>query len=238
VTVATARALAHAAADWTCAHLQDKPRSVLAVPTGSTPQGLYSELAARSRNGALKLDKARFFNLDEFCSLSQSDPHSYASFLEHHLITPLGLREDQVRLLRGDAVDLDGECRAYDAELADCGGIDLCFLGLGANGHVAFNEPGSAWDSTTHVAQLSPATRAAAARQMGSAWQVPTLGITMGIKTLSQSRHILLLIAGARKEAARAAVHGGTPDINWPVTSLLAHPNITIIELCASNERP
>lgn len=237
VNTATPGAFACAAADWVCEHLRDKPRSVLALPTGNTPLGLYSELIERSRAGALNLDAARIFNLDEYCGLPPSDPHSYAAFLNQHLITPLGLAASQVRLLQGDAADMDAECAAYDAALADCGGVDLCILGLGVNGHVAFNEPGSPWDLRTHVVHLSHATRAAHERDAPAPWAIPSRGVTMGIKTLLESRHILLLIAGTHKESAIAAVYAGVADINWPVTSLLGHPSLTIIELYGADER-
>jgi glucosamine-6-phosphate deaminase len=237
INAETPRALAGAAADWTCDRLRDKPSSVLALPTGTTPLGLYAELIARSRAGTARLDAARIFNLDEYCGLPQSDPHSFAAFLHQHLIAPAGISAGQVRLLRGDAADMEAECRAYDAALAHCGGIDLCILGLGVNGHVAFNEPGSPWDLGTHVVHLSAATRAAHEQQAQSLWKIPAWGVTMGIKTLLQSRHVLLLISGDGKEAARAAVYAGLPNINWPVTSLLAHPSLTLIELGAPAER-
>jgi glucosamine-6-phosphate deaminase len=237
INAATPRALAGAAADWMCDRLRDKPQSVLALPTGTTPLGLYAELAVRSRAGTVSFDAVRIFNLDEYCGLPQSDPHSYAAFLHEHLIAPAGIAAGQVRLLRGDAADMEAECRAYDAALAACGGIDLCVLGLGVNGHVAFNEPGSPWDLGTHVVHLALATRAAHERQAQASWRIPAWGVTMGIKTLLQSRHVLLLIAGDGKEAARAAVYAGAADVNWPVTSLITHPNLTVIELCAPAER-
>jgi glucosamine-6-phosphate deaminase len=237
INAATPRALAGAAADWMCDHLRGKPQSVLALPTGSTPLGLYAELTARSRAGSVSLDAVRIFNLDEYCGLPEADPHSYAAFLHQHLIAPAGIAASQVRLLRGDAADMEAECRAYDAALADCGGIDLCVLGLGVNGHIAFNEPGSPWDLGTRVVHLSHATRAAHERQAQVPWRIPAWGVTMGIKTLLQSRHVLLLIAGERKEAARAAVYAGVADVNWPVTSLALHPSLTVIELCAPSER-
>jgi glucosamine-6-phosphate deaminase len=229
--------LAVAAADWMCDLLRDKPQSVLALPTGATPLGLYSELTARSRAGTVNFDAVRIFNLDEYCGLPGSDPHSYAAFLHRYLIAPAEIAAGQVRLLRGDAADMEAECRAYDAALTACGGIDLCVLGLGVNGHIAFNEPGSPWDLGTHVVHLSLATRAAHERQARTPWRIPGWGVTMGIKTLLQSRHVLLLIAGEGKEAARAAVYAGAADVNWPVTSLLAHPDLTVIELCGSAER-
>lgn len=232
----TAQAFARAAADWTCDHLRERPQAVLALPTGNTPLGLYSELIDRSRAAEVSLASARIFNLDEYCGLAPSDEHSYAAFLHRHLIGPLDLEADRVRLLKGDAADMEAECSAYDAALSECGGIDLCILGLGVNGHVAFNEPGSAWDLRTHVVHLSHATRAAHERQSKVPWSIPAWGVTMGIKSLVESRHILLLIAGTHKETAKAAVYAGAEDIDWPVTSVLSHPSLTIIELCEPDE--
>jgi glucosamine-6-phosphate deaminase len=227
----TANAFAAAAADVVAAQLRDKGRSVLALPTGHTPLGMYTELVRRSKAGTLSLAEARIFNLDEFCGLPPADPHSYAAFMHEYLITPLALAPDHVHLLRGDAADLEGECRRYDAAIAQCGGIDLCVLGLGANGHIAFNEPGCSWDNHTHVVQLAPATRAV--RPTEPDWRVPESGITLGIRNLLEARHILLLISGANKRAARDALYHGTADLDWPVTSLLQHPHVTTIELCA-----
>jgi glucosamine-6-phosphate deaminase len=228
----TPGAFAAAAADWVCEHVREKPAAVLALPTGNTPLGMYSELVDRSRARLVDLGAVRVFNLDEYCGLPHSDPHSYAWFLHQHLVAPAGLAPAQVRLLQGDAADIEAECHAYDAAISECGGVDLCVLGLGVNGHVAFNEPGSRWDLRTHVVHLSHATRAAHERQASVPWKIPACGITMGIKTLIEARHILLLIAGTHKESARAAVYAGAADAHWPVTSLLAHPSLTIIELC------
>jgi glucosamine-6-phosphate deaminase len=235
IDTATPRAFATAAADWLCERVRDKPGSVLALPTGKTPLSLYAEVIDRSRSGMLDLAAVRVFNLDEYCGLPQSDPHSYAAFLDRHLIAPAGLSRARVRLLRGDAADIEGECSAYDAALTDCGGVDLCVLGLGVNGHVAFNEPGSAWDLRTHVVHLSHATRAAHERQAAVPWEIPAWGITMGIETLLEARHILLLIAGTRKESARVALYAGVADTDWPVTSLLLHSSLTVIELSGSD---
>jgi glucosamine-6-phosphate deaminase len=226
IEAATASAFAHAAADWVCDHLRGAPASVLALPTGNTPLGLYAEMSVRSRAGALRLDEARIFNLDEYCGMGAADPHSFACYMQRHVISPLDLNPAQVRLLRGDVADIALECRAYDAAIAECGGIDLCVLGLGANGHVAFNEPGTPWELRTHVAHLSESTRAA----QGS-WNVPHRGVTMGIATLLEARRILLLIAGAGKAAAAAALYRGVPRIDWPVTSLASHPDLTVVQL-------
>jgi glucosamine-6-phosphate deaminase len=174
--------MALAAADMVADQLRMKPESVLALPTGSTPLGLYAELVRRSRLGDLRLAKSRIFNLDEYFGLAPSDPRSYAAFLARHLIVPLSLPASTSRLLRGDAVDPAAECRDYDAALRAADGIDLCILGLGGNGHIAFNEPGAAWDTHTHVVELSAATRdgtprrpaaGGVCRPTGSPWESP-----------------------------------------------------------------
>jgi glucosamine-6-phosphate deaminase len=231
-------ALSSAAADWMASHLRAKPDAVLALPTGSTPIGLYAQLVARARSGSVNLRQARVFNLDEYAGLAPTNPRSYAAFLHRHLIDPLGLCPDRVCLLRGDAPDLAGECRRYDAALEACGGIDLCVLGLGVNGHIAFNEPGGDWNLRTHVVTLSATTRAVHADDWGGQAAVPALGITLGIRSLLDSRHVLVLIAGSNKAAAAAAYHRGIQDPEWPVTSLFGHPDVTTIELCAPAARP
>lgn len=177
----------------------------------------------------MSLSEARIFNLDEYRGLPRADPHSFAAYLHQRLIDPLRLAPAQVRLLRGDAVDLAAECRDYDAALAACGGLDLGVLGLGTNGHIAFNEPGSSWDERTHVVQLSQST---------NPWPMPREGITLGIRSLLDARQILLLIAGAGKQAAKAALYRGVEDREWPVTSLLRHPSLTVIELCEAGSSP
>jgi glucosamine-6-phosphate deaminase len=234
----TVGAFAGAAADYIADRLRHEPRSVLALPTGKTPLGLYAELVRRSREGEVNFTQARIFNLDEYCGLPQTHPESYAAFLHRHLIAPLNLPSERVRLLRGDAADLEVECRDYDTEIDQSGGIDLCVLGLGANGHVAFNEPGSPWNQRTHIVELSQSTRASHADDAAASWQIPTRGITLGIQNLLETRDILLLIAGAHKERAKAALYRGVEDLDWPVTSLLNARSLTVIELCAPDRGP
>jgi glucosamine-6-phosphate deaminase len=238
IRVASMGELSAVAADCVAAQLQARPASVLALPTGATPIGLYAQLVARARAGSLNLRDARIFNLDEYAGLAPTNPRSYAAFMHRHLIDPLGLSPDRISLLRGDAKDLVAECRRYDAALATCGGIDLCVLGLGVNGHIAFNEPGDDWNLRTHVVTLSATTRAVHADDWAAQADVPDFGITLGIRNLLESRHVLLLIAGSNKAAAAAAYHRGTSDPDWPVTCLSAHPNVTTIELCVPAHPP
>lgn len=231
IRVHTPAEFVQAAADLIAAQLKFKPGSVLALPTGSTPLGLYAELVRRSRGGAANLAAARIFDLDEYCGVAPGDPQSYAAFIRNHLAVPLALAGDHVRLFRGDAPDLEAECADYERTIARLGGIDLCVLGLGENGHIAFNEPGSAWDTRTRVVELSESTRARIEADGNGPRPAPTHGLTLGIQNVLEARQTLLLIAGPRKLAAKAAFVRGVLDPAWPATCLLRHPNTTVIEL-------
>jgi glucosamine-6-phosphate deaminase len=200
-----------------------KPRLAIALPTGRTPLGLYSVLSQRR----VSLPEVRWFNLDEYVGLAAEHPLSYAHFLQVNLFERLAIPTTNVRLLRGDAPDLQAECQDYDRTLDHAGGLDLAILGLGANGHIAFNEPGSPWNQATHVVELSEQTRTTNSRQQGAA--VPASGITMGIGTLRGAREILLLVSGEAKRDALQALRNGQPTPRWPVTSLLDHPALTVL---------
>ena len=221
------------AADRVSALVAARPRATFALPTGRTPRGLYAELARRAAADRISLRDARWFNLDEYGGLAATDPASFAACLQREFVVPAGIPQSQVRFLRGDAPDLAAECRDYDAALAAAGGLDVAILGLGANGHIAFNEPGSAWDTHTRVVRLSPQTRMAGAADGAPA--LPEFGLTMGIATLRAARAVLLLVTGQSKRAALAALRAGTPSRAWPATSLLDHPRLTVI--CAAELR-
>ena len=218
-----------AAADQVSALLARKPGAVIALPTGQTPLGMYTELAARVARQRLSVAQGRFFNLDDYLGLNVDHPLSYACFLREHFLMPAGVPEEHIRLLQGDAVGIDAECRAYEAAIASAGGLDLAILGLGANGHIGFNEPGSDWSTRTHVVSLSPETRATHVAQTQGKFAIPEYGITVGISTIVAAREILLLVAGGAKARALAAFRRGIPDPKWPVTALLTHRNLTVL---------
>jgi len=224
----TARDFAILSADRVAAVLARKPNAAIALPTGQTPVGLYAELRARAGAGELSGTAARWFNLDEYLGVAGDQPLSYARFVRSHLLDALGVPAGHVCLIRGDAPDPEAECRRYDEAIEAAGGLDLAILGLGANGHIAFNEPGSPWDCTTHVVTLSEQTRANNARP-NDLRTIPERGITMGIGTLRAAREILLLVTGASKRQALEALRRGVADSGWPVTSLLDHPNLTVV---------
>ena len=218
-----------AAADHVAALLARKPEAVIALPTGQTPLGLYAELVARVAAKRLSVAQGRFFNLDDYLGVHGDHPLSYARFLREHFLMPAGVPEEHIRLLRGDAVGIEAECRDYEAAIAAAGGLDLAILGLGTNGHIGFNEPGSDWSAQTHVVTLSQETRATHVAQTQGKFVIPEYGITVGISTIVAAREILLLAAGGAKARALAAFRGGIPDPKWPVTALLTHPNLTVL---------
>lgn len=208
--------------------LKAKPNAVVALPTGRTPLGLYKYLVDYPMINDITRE-AFFFNLDDYVGLPENNPQSFAAFIKRHFLNPAGIANSHVRLLRADVQDLTAEAAAYDEEIAKHKGIDLAILGLGANGHIAFNEPGARWDKGTHITELTPQTRQANAAYVPEGTPVPTHGVTMGIKTIRDAKHVLLLVNGTSKRRAFKAFLDGKPDPAWPVTSLCDHPNLTIV---------
>jgi glucosamine-6-phosphate deaminase len=221
--------LAEQAAAHVAALFRRNPRAVVALPTGATPRGMYEGLATLHRAGELSCREGRFFNLDEFVGLAPDSPCSYAAYLWRHFLRRVDANPARVRLLRGDVPDLEAECRAYDQAIEAAGGIDLAILGLGRNGHVAFIEPGSDLQSTTHVVTLAESTRRAQRQQFPNGEAVPRQGVTMGMRTIRAARALLLLVAGAEKEAGLAALRAGRLDAAWPVTALFDHPDLVVL---------
>jgi glucosamine-6-phosphate deaminase len=234
----TAEAFAKDAADVLSGHLRERPDAVVALPTGATPLGLYAELVRRAGFAPSCLAAARLLNLDEYCGLERTDPRSFAAFLRQHLLEPLRLDPAQVHLIDGAAVDAAAECARYERELDALGGIDVCVLGLGLNGHLGFNEPGTPWNRRTHVAALARSTTERLRRQGWAEGDLPSNGITLGIGNILEARHVLLLIAGENKRAAAAALYRRVEDLAWPVTCLLRHARLTVIELAAPAAPP
>jgi glucosamine-6-phosphate deaminase len=221
--------LADRAAEQVARLLRGKPRATVALPTGATPRGMYERLVALHRAGECSCREAHFFNLDEFVGLGPDHPFSYAAYLRQYFLEQVDADPARVRLLRGDAPDLDAECRTYDRAIDAAGGLDLVILGLGRNGHVAFNEPGGDWESVTHRIALSDSTLSAQRQQFPADQQVPRLGLTMGMRTIRAARAILLLVAGEGKAGGLTALRAGRRDPLWPVTGLLGHEDLVVL---------
>lgn len=220
--------------------MASEPSPTIALPTGATPLALYEKLVDLCCNGALDLSAAQFFNLDEFETKGADDRQSYAHFLHEKLFDRLGAKCGKVRLLQGDASLPLEECAAYEADIAAVGGLDLAILGLGRNGHIGFNEPGSDWTSRTRIADLADLTRQAQGGLYAQPEEVPQRGLTMGIATIRAARSILLLVDGQGKQEALDALLGGGEDRAWPVTALIHHPSLTVMvnqDMCPRKPR-
>ena len=216
--------VARAAADAVMAAGSARPDVVLALPTGRTPVPLYDELAARHARGATDLSRVRGFNLDELV-LRHADPRTFRAFMEQHAWGRTGLRRDRCDIPDGAAPDLEAECRRYETALAAAGGLDLAILGLGVDGHVAYNMPGPV-SLPTHVVRL-PDGLAAHLQVPEAAW--PLRALTMGIGTIRGARAVLVMATGANKAAAvRSLVHG-PQDPDWPCSFLQSHPNMELL---------
>ena len=205
--------------------LQAKPDAVLGFATGSSPLPLYDALA----DFGLDFTRVRGFALDEYIGLAPGDPRSYGAVIESEVVQRLDMRAGSVLLPDVAAADLEAAAREYEQAIRDAGGVDLQILGIGHNGHLAFNEPGAALDSRTRVEQLAERTRRANARFFDDPDQVPTRCMTQGIGTILDARQLLLIAHGPDKAdiIARALQGPVTPDC--PASALQLHPCVTVL---------
>lgn len=204
------------------------PREVFGLPTGRSPIGMYARVVDACARQRHCLRDARTFNLDEYAGIARSHPGSYYAYMRHHLFDHVGLDPANTHIPDGAAADLDAECARYENALAAAGGLGVTFLGLGRNGHIGFNEPGTPFESRTRVVELTPSTRLANARVFpGGA--VPSHAITMGIGTILDSRSIVLIVSGAGKEDAVERLRSGAIDEAFPASALWRHPDVLVL---------
>ena len=223
VILADGQELARAAADRIAAVVGRKPHAVLGLATGSSPMGIYAELARRVAADELDLSGVSAFALDEYVGLPEGHPQSYAAVLHRAVVRPLRLRPERVRVPVGRAADLEAAAADYEQAIADAGGIDLQLLGIGANGHIGFNEPTSSFASRTRIKTLAPRTRADNARFFDDAATVPTHCLTQGLGTILDARELLLVAQGAGKADAVAAAVEGPLAAFCPASALQLH---------------
>lgn len=189
--------------------VRGKPACVLGLPTGGTPLGLYRELTRLHREEGLDFSQVTTFNLDEYVGLEPSHPQSYRYFMQENLFRHLNLEPARTHVPDGLSLDFESSCQRYEQMIRDAGGIDLQVLGIGSDGHIAFNEPGSSLGSRTRVKSLTGQTLRDNARFFGSEEAVPRLAVTMGVATILESRRCLLLATGpAKASAVRSAIEG------------------------------
>lgn len=200
-----------------------KPDLVLGLATGSTMVGFYRELVARYKANQVSFRHVRTFNLDEFVALPEDHPGSFHAFMKRHFFDLVDIQRENTRMPDGNAEDLLKEAAAYEDAIRQAGGIDLQILGIGQNGHIAFNEPGSSLASRTRVKRLEPETRAAYAKSFGGDANVPKYVITMGVGTIMDAKFVLLLATGIEKARAIKAAVEGPVTAWWPASILQMH---------------
>jgi glucosamine-6-phosphate deaminase len=207
----------------------DRP-FVLGLPTGSTPLGLYKALIALNRAGKISFRHVVTFNMDEYVGLPREHLESYHSFMEKNLFRHIDIEKKNINLLNGNAPDLEAECAAYEEKMKDVGGIQLFVGGIGPDGHIAFNEPGSSLASRTRIKTLTYDTKVANSRFFdGDVEKVPATALTVGVGTLLEAKEVLILVSGHNK--ARALHHAIEEGVNhmWTVSCLQLHPKALIV---------
>lgn len=199
IEVNTYEELSEVAATIFSKQIQEKPDSVLGLATGGSPVGMYKKLVARHQAGHLSFKKVQTFNLDEYVGLEQTSPASYFTFMHENLFNFVDIQPENIHLPNGKAANLAEECAAYDKRIEEAGGIDLQLLGIGVNGHIAFNEPGTSFDSKTNIVELTESTRTENAIYFDDPSEVPTHAITMGIQSIMKAKEIILIAFGEKK---------------------------------------
>lgn len=222
-------ALCDFAADRIATLIQEKPNAVLGLATGSTPLGVYERLVQRYEHGQMDFSGVTCFNLDEYFPMLPESPHSYHDFMRQHLFRHVNCSRWFVPDGSPAAPEqVAGRCRAYEAQIAGAGGIDLQLLGIGRTGHIGFNEPGSLPDSRTRLVTLDPLTREDATAGFGGLAFVPTQAVSLGIGTILEAREIVVLASGAAKAEIVQQMVEGEETAAVPASRLRTHPNVRL----------
>jgi len=197
---------------------------VLGLPTGSSPIGTYEHLVRYHREGRLSFRNVITFNMDEYIGLPATHPESYTYFMHHHLFRHIDIPRENINILNGNALDLELECEQYEEKMRQVGGIHLFLGGIGPDGHIAFNEPGSSLTSRTRVKTLTYDTRKANSRFFDNdVEKVPKLALTVGVGTVMDAEEVMILISGYTKaRALRQCVEEGVNHF-WTVSMLQLH---------------
>jgi glucosamine-6-phosphate deaminase len=203
---------------------------VLGLPTGSSPIGMYQALVKANKEGRVSFKNVVTFNMDEYVGLPESHPESYHSFMATNLFNHIDCPKENIHILNGNAADLKAECEAYEAEIKRFGGIELFIGGIGPDGHIAFNEPGSSLSSRTREKTLTTDTIIANCRFFdGDVNQVPKTALTVGVGTVMDAREVMILVNGhAKCRALQAAIEGSVNHM-WTISALQMHQHGIIV---------
>lgn len=224
IVVENQAAAGELAADVILELIAGKPDAVLGLATGSTPLAVYRAIAARQAD----LSRVRGFALDEYVGLPAGHSESYRAVITRDVVEPLGLNPELVRV-PADRGPIETAGERYEEDIIAAGGVDVQILGIGTDGHIGFNEPGSSFASLTRVKTLTPQTRADNARFFASPDEVPVNCITQGLGTIRRSRHLLLLAFGENKADAIAAAVEGPVTASAPGSAIQLHPHVTVL---------
>jgi len=218
------------AADAIEALLHRKPDAVLGLATGSSPLAIYDELAARCEAGRISFRQARGFTLDEYVGLPADHPERYRTVIDSVFVSRVDFAPGAVDGPDGLATDIPAACAAYESAIRAAGGVDLQILGIGTDGHIGFNEPGSSLASRTRIKTLTRQTRIDNARFFGGDVDlVPTHCLTQGLGTIMDARHVILVATGRTKAEAVHQLVEGPVSAMWPATILQHHPHVTVL---------
>jgi glucosamine-6-phosphate deaminase len=230
VILADAKEIGSLAADAISALLDRKPDAVLGLATGSSPLAIYDELAARCDAGLISFAKSRGFTLDEYVGLPADHPERYRTVIDSVFVSRVDFPPGAVQGPDGSASDVPAACAAYENAIRAAGGVDLQILGIGTDGHIGFNEPGSSLASRTRIKTLTRQTRVDNARFFGGDIEsVPTHCLTQGLATIMEARHLILVATGRSKAEAVHHLVEGAVSAMWPATILQHHPHVTVL---------
>ena len=217
------------AADAFEALIQAKPACVLGLATGSSPLPLYNELIKREKAGKIDFSRVRSVNLDEYKGLAPDHEQSYRRFMQDNLFDHISIKPENTIVPDGLAQDVDAMCQAYEERIEEWGGIDLQLLGIGHDGHIAFNEPDNYFPARTHEVKLTEMTIEANKRFFSSADEVPKFAFTMGIGSIMSARKIIMVVTGAGKKDILNKSFWGKVDPQIPASILQFHPDVTVV---------
>ena len=209
--------------------IKEKENAVLGLATGGTPVGMYKELIKMYEKKELNFSKITTVNLDEYIGLNPEHNQSYRYFMNNNLFNHINIDKSNTFVPNGLAEDLEAQCKEYDQKIAELGGIDIQLLGVGNNGHIAFNEPNSELSSGTHIISLTDNTIEANARFFDNIYDVPRKAITMGVGGIMKAKKIILIASGESKAEAIKGIFSGKITTANPATMLQMHRDVTVI---------
>ena len=209
--------------------INEKPNAVLGLATGGSPIGMYKELIAKCENKELDFSKCTSINLDEYIGLNPEHEQSYRNFMNTNLFNHINIDKTKTFVPNGLAKNLEEECKNYDNKIEELGGIDVQLLGIGNNGHIAFNEPGDELSAGTHIISLTESTIEANARFFDSIDEVPRKALTMGLGGIMKAKKIILIASGEGKAEAIKGLFSGKITTDNPATMLQMHRDVVVV---------